>query len=405
MHYDLIVIGMGLSGLMAAKTAIEMGKKVLTIGKGLGTLSILSNTIDLLGILSQTMKMKDGLSRWIHDHPEHPYGKVGLEKIEEALSSFNSFFPPPYTFQSKNEANSLVPTGAGTYRPTYLIPSTMMKGISVKEKRTLIIGFEGYKDFYARRLADLFNCRAITLSLPEHPKTEITATALARQMEQSSFRELIGAQIKKQVRDEERIGLPAVLGIHDPMGVRKDLEKKTGVSIFEIPVLPPSIPGMRIFNRFKAKLLEKGGNLLLGFPVSKAVVTGKQCKKIEVFHPPLTHSYSADHFILATGRFMGGGLKADRERLYEPICNLPVSQPGSQEKWFGKSFFDEHPIHASGILTDSSLRPIDEAGKLIIDNLWVAGTILSGHHCLDEKSREGIEIATGYWAARNAMKQ
>ena len=34
MHYDLIIIGMGLSGLMAAKTAAEMGKKTLIIGKG-----------------------------------------------------------------------------------------------------------------------------------------------------------------------------------------------------------------------------------------------------------------------------------------------------------------------------------------------------------------------------------
>ncbi len=107
MHFDLIVIGMGLSGLMAAKTAAEMGKKVLIVGKGLGALSILSNTIDVLGILPETVKMKDGLSQWIEEHPEHPYGKVGLEKIWEALSSFNSFFPPPYAFQSRNETNSL----------------------------------------------------------------------------------------------------------------------------------------------------------------------------------------------------------------------------------------------------------------------------------------------------------
>jgi flavin-dependent dehydrogenase len=32
MHYDLIIIGMGLSGLMAAKTAVEAGQKVLLLG-------------------------------------------------------------------------------------------------------------------------------------------------------------------------------------------------------------------------------------------------------------------------------------------------------------------------------------------------------------------------------------
>jgi len=404
MHYDLIVIGMGLSGLMAAKTAVEMGEKVLIIGKGLGTLSILSNTIDLLGTVPQTMKMKDGLSQWIHDHPDHPYGKLGLEKIEEALSSFNAFFSPPYTFQSKNEANSLVPTGAGTFRPTYLIPSTMMKGISFKGKGTLIAGFEGYKDFSPRRLADRLNCRGIALSLPETPQTEITATALARWMEKPSFRDLFIAELKKQIRDERLIGFPAVLGIHDPMGVRKDIEKKTGASIFEIPVLPPSIPGMRIFNRFKARLLQQGANVLSGFPVSNVILRKNQCEKIEVVHPPVTNAYSADRFILATGRFISGGLRADREKIFEPLFNLPVAQPGSQEEWFGKSFFDHHPIHDSGILTDSSLRPIDEAGKPLFENVWVAGTIMAGHHCLDEKSREGIEIATGYWAAKNATK-
>jgi UDP-galactopyranose mutase len=29
MYYDIIIIGTGLSGLMAAKTAVDMGKKVL----------------------------------------------------------------------------------------------------------------------------------------------------------------------------------------------------------------------------------------------------------------------------------------------------------------------------------------------------------------------------------------
>ena len=251
MHYDLIVIGMGLSGLMAAKTAVEMGKKVLIVGKGLGTLSILSNTIDVLGAFRKRSKMKDGLSQWIDDHPEHPYGKVGLEKIEEALSSFNSFFPPPYSFQARNETNSLVPTGAGTLRPTYLLPSTMMKGITLKEKKPSSLDSKDTRISMSHRLADSFKCRGITLSLPGIPHAEITATALARWMEQPSFRETIGAEIKKQIRDEALIGLPAVLGLNDPMGVRKDLEKKTGASLFEIPVLPPSIPGMRVFNRFK----------------------------------------------------------------------------------------------------------------------------------------------------------
>jgi glycerol-3-phosphate dehydrogenase subunit B len=407
MHFDVIVIGMGLSGLMAARTAAEVGKRVLIIGKGFGTLAMLSNTIDVLGTLPQTVKMKDGLSQWIQDHPEHPYGKMGPEKMERALSSFNAFFPPPYSFQTGNEANSLIPTGAGTLRPTYLIPPTMMRGIRIREKKTLIVGFRGYKDFQAQRLAEAFQCRGMTLSLPENSSAEITATALARWMEQSSFRERIGAELKRQLQDETLIGFPAVLGINDPMGVRKDLEKKTGASIFEVPTLPPSIPGMRVFNRFKARLIQKGAAFLLGHSISKTTLKGKRCEGIEIDHPPVTKAYSADRYILATGRFIGGGLKADREKVFEPLFGLPVHQPPSRQEWFQKTFFGAfpHPIHQSGLLVDSSFRPVNEKGEVLLENVWVAGTILAHHNCIDEKSREGIEISTGYTAALGALKQ
>jgi len=226
-------------------------------------------------------------------------------------------------------------------------------------------------------------------------------------MEKSSFRETIGKEIKKHLHDETCVGLPALLGIVDPMKVKNDLEEIIGANVFEIPILPPSIPGMRIFNRFKEWLIQKGVAFLLGYPVSKAIISRMNCERIEVSHPPVTNSYTADSYILATGRFIGGGLIADEDKIFEPLFNLPVAQPKSREDWFGKTFFNHlpHPVHQTGILTDSSLRPVNEKGNLILDNVWISGTILAGHHCMDEKSREGIEIATGYMAAKQAFEK
>jgi anaerobic glycerol-3-phosphate dehydrogenase len=53
---------------------------------------------------------------------------------------------------------------------------------------------------------------------------------------------------------------------------------------------------------------------------------------------------------------------------------------------------------------DSSFRPLNEEGEVLLENVWIAGTILAHHHCIDEKSREGIEIGTGYAAAIEALK-
>ncbi len=405
MRYDVIIIGMGLSGLMAAKTAAEAGRKVLIVGKGMGSLCLFANTIDLLGQCPTGTKMKDGLSRWVNSHADHPYAKVGPARIEEALASFVSLFPPPYSFQAIDQMNSLIPTGAGTLRPTYLIPTTMTDAASLEEKPTLLVGFDGFKDFYPHYVADRLRCRGISLPPPDPSSRERTATALARFMEQQSFRENVGKEIKKQLRGETRIGFPAVLGMGDPIRVKEDLEEITGTGVFEIPILPPSVPGKRIFDRFKQWLIEKGVTFLMGNPVMRTIVKEKRCQGIEVLRPPVTTSFSSDRFVLATGRFMGGGLKADAERVFETTFNLPVCQPPSREGWFENRFFSDlpHTIHRAGVLASDSLQPVDERGNVILENVWIAGTLLAHHQCIDEKSREGIEIATGYTAAKCAL--
>jgi len=406
-HFDVIVIGMGLSGLTAAKTAAEARQKVLIIGKGMGSLCLFSNTIDILGQCPLGTKMKDSLSLWIKDHAEHPYAKVGLERIEEALSSFVSLFPPPYSFHAIDHKNCLLPTGAGTLRPSYLIPTTMIGGASFDEGHTLIVGFEGFKDFYSHYVAHRLKCRGIDLPLPDPFYRERTATALARLMEKQPFRENVGREIKKQLQGETRVGFPALLGVGTPIQVKEDLEAITGTNVFEIPILPPSIPGKRIFDRFKEWLIEKGVTFLLGHPVLKVTVKQKRCQSVEVHHPPVITSFSADRFILATGRFISEGLKADTEKIFEPTFNLPVHQPPSREGWFGDLFFSDlpHPIHQAGVLANASLQPVNEGGNVILENVWVAGTLLAHHQCIDEKSREGIEIATGYKAAKCAMEK
>ena len=191
----------------------------------------------------------------------------------------------------------------------------------------------------------------------------------------------------------------------DPVQIKGDLEEIMGAKVFEIPTLPPSIPGKRIFDRFKEWLIQKGVTFLLGYSVSKTIVKRKRCEGIQVFRPPVSTTYAAGRYILTTGRFIGGGLEADTEKVFESIFNLPVYQANSREEWFEKKFFTvpPHPIHRAGILTDLSFRPVGERGDLILENLWVAGSILAHHHSIDEKSREGIEIATGYAAAKYAL--
>jgi glycerol-3-phosphate dehydrogenase subunit B len=405
MRYDLIVIGMGLSGLMAAKTAVDAGAKVLVVGKGTGGLCLFTSAIDVMGTLPEAAAMGEALPRWIERHPHHPYAGIGWEGIREALDAFAALFPPPYDYAPVGSGNIFLPTGVGTKRSAYLVPATMRGACRLEKERTLLVGFQGFRDFYAGYAAAGLGCRGENLAIPEIAGRNNSATSLARLLEGLPFREQVAAEIVRRLQGETHVGFPALLGFRDPMEILKDLEGRTKTTIFEIPVLPPSIPGMRIFHRFRQHLIERGATFLLGSPVGQVLRKGPSCAAIEVFHPPVTQIYEADRFILATGRFMGGGLSADEETIREPLLGLPLSASLPRAQWFERSFLGdrEHAVHGVGVMADGDLRPLDGRGNPASPNLWIAGTILAHQRWIDEKSREGIEIATGYRAARKAL--
>jgi glycerol-3-phosphate dehydrogenase subunit B len=404
-RYDLIVIGTGLAGLTAARTALAAGAKVLIVGRGMGALTLFGNSIDVLGEIPPGKDLAQAMVPWIAAHPDHPYARTGWEGISRGLEEFRALFPKPYDFVAPGSGNALLPTGAGTLRPTYLMPVTMAGGAVMAPSETLIVGLRGFKDFQGDTVSLHLKCRGVTVSLPRYGLEGLAALALARLMEEEAFRERLGEAILRQMAGERFIGLPAVLGLRDPASVLRTLEAVTGARVFEIPMLPPSIPGTRIFHRFREELIGRGATFLMGHPVAAATVKGGRCESITVRHEPLSTEYRAERFILATGRFLGGGLWADMERIAEPLFNLPVFQPAGRGDWFGERFFDPeaHPIHRAGIVTDPELRPLDGAGRVVLENIRVAGSILAHHQDIEEKSREGIDIATGFLAAQRAL--
>jgi glycerol-3-phosphate dehydrogenase subunit B len=330
---------------------------------------------------------------------------MGWEGIEAALQAFQQLFPPPCNFVGKDRKNVFLPTGVGTMRPTFLVPVTMRAAAEMVPAQTLVVGFRGFKDFQADTVSLHLQCRGVVVPFPRYGMGGMTTPAVARMMEENSFAERLGETIRERMAGEGFVGLPAILGLHEPQAVLNVLESATGARVFEIATLPPSLPGTRIFNRFREYLLDRGATFLLGEPVSKAVIKGGRCEGIVVQNNVSAAEYYADRFILATGRFMGGGLRAEIERVIEPLFNIPVAQPSRRGEWFRERFFDTeaHPVHQAGIETDASLRPLSEDGGLLLENLWAAGSILAHHQAIEEKSREGIEIATGFMAARKAL--
>ena len=85
-------------------------------------------------------------------------------------------------------------------------------------------------------------------------------------------------ELKPKLDGATRVGFPAVLGLEHNAEAWRDLSDRLGVPAFEIPTLPPSVPGMRLFNAFKASLTHAGVPILLDMTATRGVVDNKDPK-------------------------------------------------------------------------------------------------------------------------------
>ena len=89
---DLIVIGAGLAGLMAAYTAAQAGLKVKIVAKGLGALHWSAGTVDVLGYTPDEHTLVErplqAVQPLIKARPQHPYALLNGTELADTLTSF-----------------------------------------------------------------------------------------------------------------------------------------------------------------------------------------------------------------------------------------------------------------------------------------------------------------------------
>jgi len=323
--HDTIVIGTGMAGLVAAVRLAQSGARVLVLAKGVGSTHLCPSTIDVLGYGPQRIERPgEALAAHVEANPGHPYGLVEVSELEAAVEWFKeqTVSGPlgPYAYVGSLEANKLLPTAVGAAKPSAVVPETMAAGDLRGGASLHIVGFRKLKDFHSALVADNVSrtevggpveARSAELDLPAGGRVDLNGLALARHFDDAAFRSAVVAQIVRRLGAEERVGFPAVLGIKDPHGAWADLEHRLGRPVFEIPTLPPSVPGMRVFAILREALRRSGGELILNAEVvGPALENGRlvgvraNLGRREVVHP-------ADHVVLATGGFASGGLELD----------------------------------------------------------------------------------------------
>jgi len=412
-HHDVVVVGAGLAGLTAAVRLAESGARVLVVAKGIGATHLSPGTIDVLGYApARVERPAEALVALLEAHPAHPYGRVGLEAVAAAVAWFKdrvaSGSQAPYAYVGDVEENLLLATAVGVPRPSAVVPETMARGDLRAGGSVCVVGFRALKDFHPALLADNLarsgvgvRARAVELDLAPEQRADVNALGFARGLDDVAFRRAVVAQVASRLRAEERVGFPAVLGIADPHGVWAELEHGLGRPVFEVPTLPPSVPGMRLFAILREALRRAGGAVVLNNVVTGAEHAGGRVTALRTRVGLRDERRGADWVVLATGGFASGGLELDsRWTARETALGLDVTGvPGAGDERFRPGYFEDHPMGPAGVAVDRELRPVDAAGDRVSDNVLVVGATLAGAEPWREKSGDGLSLATGHRAA------
>jgi glycerol-3-phosphate dehydrogenase subunit B len=287
----------------------------------------------------------------------------------------------------------------------------------------LVVGFRSSSAFDARQVADQLSAAGVPFPVEGVEvefgsfRDDAAITRFSRALDRNETIEGEPARtaLATAVEDHldaveggaDRVGFPALLGDDCPAEVRSGLADRLGARVFEVPMGPPSLPGLRLADRLYDALEAAGVRYETGVPVVGKELAGDGSGRVEsllVDRKGTEVPYAAEAVVLATGGLVGKGIDSGREGVHEPVLGCHVPHPKDRYEWFVDDAFGDHPYARFGVDPDDSLRPLDPEGEVQFQNVHVAGATLGGADVAREKSASGVSLATGVVAGREAAE-
>jgi glycerol-3-phosphate dehydrogenase subunit B len=401
MRADVVVVGAGPAGLATATRLAEAGRQVLVLARGNGFTHWGAGAVDVLGRVGgePVDQPLEAIDRLPEGHPYHLVGQAAVHDGVDWFASFAAGAGLPHT--GDLERNRAQLTAFGTLRTTCLLPEPAAGPQGFPKGRVAVVNFAGFRDFSPALCATRLRRAGIDATPASAPLPAwdhdryFTGVELARAIDDAGFRRRLAPGLARAAAGAEVVVVPAVLGLnrgHEPWA---DLQSLVGAPLVEAATAPPSIPGLRVFAAYRARLESLGVRWQFGFPAVGVERDGDRVSAVRSEGASRVLATRCQELVLATGGVAGNGIEANRDgTLTERVAGLPVDGFEDRLAYLGGRFLGDHPLAAAGVRVDAELRPVDASGEPVAANIHCVGGLLAAHDPTAEGSREGVALAT-----------
>jgi glycerol-3-phosphate dehydrogenase subunit B len=425
---DVGVVGAGLAGLTAALVAAESGARVHVLATGQAATHWSAGGVDA-GVVGDARTPRQAADLLAADR-EHPYRFLSA-LLEESIDRLRAVLAAEglHLIGTLDDPLRPVPTAIGATRMAAIVPDSTAAALPPwgPDETLVVCGPAGFRDFWPESIAASLRrpgswrgavaparIEAVSVELPGvGERRNLSGLDLARAFDDAGWREAaldaIAAAIDGVANGPGRVALPAVLGLLDHAAVLAAARARLPLAPFEVPLVPPSVPGLRLYAALRSALRQRGGRLQVGEAVHGSIEADGTVRALLAPAAARDFVLSVGAVVLATGGIAGGGIVGtDDGRLVEAVLGLPVRGPVDQP-WLQNDPFDPagHSLETAGILTDDQLRPLDPTGgrSPVARNVRVAGSLLAGQRYLRQRCGDGVALASGLLAGRGAASQ
>ena len=444
---DVVVVGGGVAGFVAARAAREAANKVVLVSRGGGSTSQWSGAVDLADDLHDVTPsahvaglerggfLTDAIDRLVARRPRHPFAHTLQQTdalVDDALAAVVAAAPSMRLARRADRRNHVLATSLGTVKRAALVPASQHLDIAELD-HTAVVGLVDWQDlagFGAAPAAALLGFlshlggkpapRFVTVSVPRFSAGVFRdAAQMARALDDAATRERACVALRRAIEASAtttststpplaptHLLSPAIFGTAPLDGAAvAALDAAVGRPLREVLATPPSVPAARLATALRQQARLDGIELIDGI-AEHPLIDGGALTRIDVVGAVGRRALKTKALVLCTGRFFGGGLARDpvaRETIFE----LPVVSEG---RVIGDAFVGdllaehvdgEHAIFRAGVAVDAQWRPLDERGRPIARNVFAGGLLVGGY----DPARDGGALGVAAWTARQAGRQ